>query len=192
MKYTLLGPGLRPQTTWVHCNNAALFVQLEQLLLAVALSKSRWEGYVVCVWVSGGLLHTNSSPLKCLWLTWITDRCPRRSLVSCLECQCQCTVVWEFVEGACGNVCVFIYSHGSGGEWENKWGWACRWVHMGARQGEIKSASACVTYVCVYPCMCSLRKYKTKKGFQCNVHLSVSVYLFLCVFSWSEGACWSY
>lgn len=44
----------------------------------------------------------------------------------------------------------------------------CGWVCM--------RACACVTYVCVYPCMCCLRKYKTQKGFRCNVHLSVSVH----------------
>lgn len=54
------------------------------------------------------------------WHGWLTGRCPRRAFASCLKCGCQCTAVWAFVEGACGNMCVFIYLHGHDRVWREK------------------------------------------------------------------------
>ncbi len=135
-------------------------------------------GRVMSERVSEGLLH-KLFPRSAFGSTWMTDsqmslKSPRimfgvsvpvcRGVRVCwrslLKCVCVCVMC----------VCVFMYVHGRSGEWENKWEWACRRV----------SASSCVTYVLAYPCMRCLRKYKTQKDFRCNVHLSVSVHLFLC------------
>lgn len=174
----MLKPGLRPQPTWVHCNNVTLFVQLEQLLLAVALLKWGWGSWCG---VSVGPQHKLFPQEKNLWMTWwLTGRCPWRALVSCLECQCQHTAGWEFVEGACAceNVCVFIYVHGGRRVWEKTSERESVWLRVNgkAEWERIKSRCTCTTYVWVYPCICGLRKYKTQKGFWCNMHLSVSVF----------------
>lgn len=61
---------------------------------------------------------------------------------------------------------------------------------FGAREGELKSARTCVTYVFVYPCMLCLRQYKRQRGFCCNVHLSVSADLFLLCFQLKQRCQW--
>lgn len=50
--------GQRTRTTWVHCNNVSLFVQLELLSLALVLIKWGWLGFIrVCVCVTESQLH---------------------------------------------------------------------------------------------------------------------------------------
>lgn len=135
----------------------------------------------VCVYQK--VCYINCSPKSAFgWHGWVTGRCLWRAFVSCLECQC--AVVWKFVEGACGNVCVFLHVRGQSGTRGTRWICGCC-----ARKRERRSTSTRVTYVWVYPCMCCLeKKYKTQKGFPCNVHLSVSEHPFLLCFQ-SQWRC---
>lgn len=114
--------GQRTWTTWAHCNNVPLFVQILHSIALVPI-KSGWEG---CMCVCILYIHV-CQICRCInrfaysafgWHGWLTGRCPWRALVSCLKCHCQCTVVWAFVEGAFGSVwvCLFIYLHGRSGE----------------------------------------------------------------------------
>lgn len=172
--------GQRTRTTWAHCNNVSLFVQLERLSLALALIKWGWEGFIcVCVSVRGSAALTAPPPPEVPLDDWQAD-VPEEPLchvwsVTASVPRCE-HLLKEPVE-VC--VCLYMYMVVAEG-WENKWEWACRWVCMSTNEGEIKSARACVTYVFVYPCMRRLRKYKMQKGFWCNVHLSVAVLRFLC------------
>lgn len=165
MKYTSLRPGLRPRTTWVHCNNVA--VCPTWAVITCCCSPEMGVGGR-CVSVCQRVCYINSSPPKCLWFDMDDWQPEVPEEPSYHVWSVSASVPWrenllkEPVE-VCACVCVFIYVHRCSGEWENKWEWACRWVCMGAREGEIKSASSCVTYVFVYPCMRCLRKYKTQK-----------------------------
>lgn len=136
----------------------------------------------VCVCVPEGLLHKLLSQ-KCLWMTWMTDRpMSLKSLrimfgVSVCRGVKICWSLWK-------RVCVFLHVRGQSGTRGTRWICGC-W----ARKRERRSTSTRVTYVWVYPCMCCLeKKYKTQKGFPCNVHLSVSEHPFLLCFQ-SQWRC---
>lgn len=131
------------------------------------LQNSGREGYVcvcVCTCDVSQICSINSFPWSTSgWHDWLTGRCPQRAFASCLKCRCQCTVVWAFVQGACGNVCLYIYmamTECGGKNWEWVWRWSCV---------KITSVKAPVIYVSVYPCMHGMKKYKTQKAFCCNV-----------------------
>lgn len=68
--------------------------------------------------------------------------------------------------GVC--VCVFLYVHGRSDERERRSVGGC----VGAGEGGLKRERAFGTHVFVFPCTLCLGRYKTQRGFLCNVDLS--------------------
>lgn len=169
--------GQRTRTTWVHCNNVALFVQLERLsVCSCSHNAGGGRDAYVCACPRVCCINCLATPPKVPLDhkdDWRAD-VPEQPL--CHVWSVTASVLrWERLLKC---VCVYLYKHMA----DSKRVGGCLWAPM----RENRSAMTRATYVFEHPCMRVLRKYKVQKGFCCNVHLSVAAHRFLC-FSRSEG-----